>query len=165
MGCERREFVGRGGVGGRGGFWFRVRGEYRIRRGGVKESGTEEGATVEEDAGIVEEGDGQRLCCLGGGRGKSSLAGVQSQEYQRDEEGPDGKLRCGACGKWVEGLLRHAFEEHIPCFVRPDSACWVCHRQYVIPSGAMRYFKESGHDGSFSGGQVGIVGRGDKKGN
>ena len=42
------------------------------------------------------------------------------------------------------GLLRHAFEEHIPWFVRPDSACWVCHRQYFLPSNAMRHFKESG---------------------
>ena len=63
------------------------------------------------------------------------------------------------------GLLKHAFEEHLPWFVRPDSACWVYHRQYFLPSSAIRYFKESGHEGFFLGGQVGIVGRGDKKGN
>ena len=61
------------------------------------------------------------------------------------------------------GLLQHAFEEHMSWFVRPDSACCVCHRQYFLPSSTMRHFKESGHEGSFSGGQVGIVGRGDKK--
>ena len=54
------------------------------------------------------------------------------------------------------GLLRHTFEEHIPWFVRPDSACWVCHRQYFLPSNAMRHFKESGHKGSFSGGRLGL---------
>ena len=61
------------------------------------------------------------------------------------------------------GLLRHAFEKHIPWFVRPDSACWVCHRQYFLPSNAIRHFKESGHEGFFPGWQVGIVSRGDKK--
>ena len=114
----------------------------------------------------MEEGAGLRLGCLRGVGGKGSLDGDQGQEYQRDEEGPDGKLKCDACGKWVGSLLRHAFEEHIPCFVRPYSACWACHRQHFLPSSAMRHFKESGHEGSFSGeGQVGIVGRVDKKGN
>ena len=49
----------------------------------------------------------------------------QGQEYQRDEEGPDKNLKFDACGKWVGGLLRHAFEEHIHWFVRPDSAGWI----------------------------------------
>ena len=47
------------------------------------------------------------------------------------------------------GLLRHTFEEHIPWFVRPNSACWVCHRQYFLPSNALRHFKESGHEDLF----------------
>ena len=38
----------------------------------------------------------------------------------------------------------------------PDSACWVCHRQYFLPSSAMRHLKESGHDGFFSGGRLGL---------
>ena len=64
------------------------------------------------------------------------------------------------------GLHRHVFEEHMPWFVRPDSACWVCHRQYFLPSSAMSHFKESGtRDLFFWGGEVGIVGRGNKKGN
>ena len=92
----------------------------------------------------MEDGAGQRLGCWGGVRGKSSLDGDQGQEYQRDE--PDGKLKCDACGIWVGILLLHAFEEHMPWFVRPDSACWVCHRQYFRPSSAMRYFKDSGHE-------------------
>ena len=96
------------------------------------------------------------LGCGGGVGGKGSLDGDQGQEYQWDEEGPDGYLKCDACGKWVGGLLRHAFEEHIPWFVRPDSACWVCHRQYFLLSNAMRHFKESGHERSFSGGRLGL---------
>ena len=56
----------------------------------------------------MEEGAGQRLVYCGGVRGTSSLDGDQGQEYQRDE--PDGKLKCDACGKWVGGLLQHAFE-------------------------------------------------------
>ena len=58
---------------------------------------------------------------MGGGGRKCSWDGDQCQEYQRGEEGPYRKLRCDACGKWVGGLLRHAFEEH--------SACWVCHME------------------------------------
>ena len=46
------------------------------------------------------------LGCGGGVGGKGSLDGDQGQEYQRDEEGPDGYLKCDACGKWVGGLLR-----------------------------------------------------------
>ena len=45
------------------------------------------------------------------------------------------------------GLLQHAFEEHLPWFARPDSACWMCHRQSFIPSSAMRYFRELWHEG------------------
>ena len=48
------------------------------------------------------------------------------------------------------------FEEHIPWLVRPDSACWVCYRQYFLPSGAMWHFKESGHEGSFLEGRLGF---------
>ena len=83
------------------------------------------------------------------------MDGDQGHDYQLDEEGPDGYFKCDACGNgW--GLLRHAFEEHISWFVRPDSACWVCPRQYFLPSNAMRHFKESGHEGSFSGGMLGL---------
>ena len=46
------------GVRGRGGFWFRVREGYRIRRGGGEREGTEEGTTGDEDAGSGEEGAG-----------------------------------------------------------------------------------------------------------
>ena len=51
--------------------------------------------------GEEEEGAGHRLGCGGGVGGKGSLDGDQGQEYQRDEEGPDGYLKCDACGKWV----------------------------------------------------------------
>ena len=107
-------------------------------------------------------GAGQRFGCWGGVGGKSSLDGDQGQEYQRDET--DVKLKWDACGKWVGGLLRHAFEEHTPWFVRLDSACWVCQRQYFLSLSVMRHFKESGHEGYFRG-QIGVVCRGDKKDN
>ena len=108
-------------------------------------------------------GAGHRLCCGGGVGGKGSLDADQGQEYQRDEEGPDGNFQCDACGKWVGGLLQHAFGEDIPWLVRPDSACWVCHRQYVLPSNAIQHFKESGHEGSFSGGRLGLWAEGIRK--
>ena len=73
-------------------------GGYKIRRGGGGKEGTEDGATGEEEDGSVEEGTGQRLGCVGGVGGKGSLDGDQGKEYQRDEEGPDGNLKCG---KWV----------------------------------------------------------------
>ena len=38
---------------------------------------------------------------MGGVAGKGSLDGDQGQEYRRDEEGPDGYLKCG---KWVGGF-------------------------------------------------------------
>ena len=42
---------------------------------GAEREETEEGATVEEDTGCVEEEAGQKLGCLGGGGGKGSLDG------------------------------------------------------------------------------------------
>ena len=100
---------------------------------------------------------------MGGGGGKCSLDEDQGHEYQWNEEGPDGKLKCDTCGKWVGDLLRHNFEEHIPWFVRPDSACWVCHRQYFLPSCAMRHFKVSGHEGPFLGCRLGLWAEGIRK--
>ena len=41
--------------------------------------------------------------------------------------------------------------------------CWVCHRQYLLPSNAMRHFKESGHEGSFSGGRLVLWAEGKRK--
>ena len=35
--------------------------------------------------------------------------GDQGQKYQRDEEGPDGYLKCDACGKWVGGFASTRF--------------------------------------------------------
>ena len=117
------------------------------------------GGEIERDGSLVDEGSSGEAESPGSGLGVEERLneGDGGQEGAKEnEEGPDGYLKCDACGKWVGGLLRHAFEEHLPWFVRPDSACWVCHRQYFLPSNAMRHFKESGHEGFFTGGRLGL---------
>ena len=52
----------------------------------------------------------------------------------------------------------HVFQEHLPWFVKPDSACWVCERQFLCPMEAIRHFKKAGHEGGFEDGRVGVWG-------
>ena len=130
------------------------RGTWGDRPGAGKDEGN--GGEIERYGSLVDEGSSGEAESPGSGLGVEERLneGDGGQEGAKEnEEGPDGYLKCG---KWVGGLLRHAFEEHIPWFVRPDSAYWVCHRQSFLSSNAMRHFKESGHEGFFTGGRLGL---------
>ena len=141
-GGEQREVGGAGGVqrevgkvvGGPGGEQREVGGAGGVQRevgtvgGGKRVDGRRRGRNVQ--------------------RGKGELFVVGNER---------GGVECVVCGDHLTGNIEfHMMARHVPWFVKPDTACWRCKRQFLTKEGLEEHFgeMEGGHGGKFVGGRV-----------
>ena len=141
-GGEQREVGGAGGVqrevgkvvGGPGGEQREVGGAGGVQRevgtvgGGKRVDGRRRGRNVQ--------------------RGKGELFVVGNER---------GGVECVVCGDHLTGNIEfHMMARHVPWFVKPDTACWRCKRQFLTREGLEEHFgeMEGGHGGKFVGGRV-----------
>ena len=54
-------------------------------------------------------------------------------------------MGCVVCEEHLTGNIEfHMMARHVPWFVKPDTACWQCKRQFLTREGLEEHFGEKG---------------------
>ena len=73
-------------------------------------------------------------------------AGSRRREEMLSMIDEEREVACVVCGQQLNGQVDfHMFALHVPWFVKPDTACWTCRRQFLTPEGLREHWREVGH--------------------
>ena len=149
-GGEQREVGEAGGVqrevGGTGGEQREVGGAGGVQR----EVGTVVGGTGGEQREVGGAGGVQReVGTVGGGKrvdGRRRGRNVQRGKGELFVVGNErGGVECVVCGDHLTGNIEfHMMARHVPWFVKPDTACWQCKRQFFNKGRVRGAFRGNG---------------------